>query len=82
MFETSSFPFKKLAISLCAVVGMCLWTEDAFAQSEQEKAEIENIRNMEKPALEDHTSSLQEEKEKKSSHRKHPLPFHLTCFST
>lgn len=57
MFETSSFPFKKLAISLCAVVGMCLWTEDAFAQSEQEKAEIENIRNMEKPALEDHTSS-------------------------
>ncbi len=57
MFETSSFPFKKLGICLCAVAGMCLWTEDTFAQGEQEKVEIENIRNMDKPALEDHTSS-------------------------
>lgn len=57
MFETSSFPFKKLGICLCAVVGMCLWTEDALAQGEQEKAEIETIRNMDKPGIEDHTSS-------------------------
>lgn len=57
MFETSSFPFKKLGISVCAVLGMCLWTENAFAQSEQEKVEIENIRNMDKPTLEDHNSS-------------------------
>ena len=57
MFETSSFPLKKLSICLCAVVGMCIWTEDASAQSEQEKAEIETNRNMDKPALEDHTSS-------------------------
>ncbi|MDI1323901.1 MAG: hypothetical protein PSV36_14215 [Algoriphagus sp.] len=57
MFETSSFSFKKLGVCVCAVVGMCLWTEDALAQGEQEKAEIENIRNMDKPALEDQTSS-------------------------
>lgn len=57
MFETLSFPFKKLGICLCAVVGMCLWTEDALAQDEQEKAEIETIRNMDKPALEDQHSS-------------------------
>lgn len=57
MFETISFPFKKLGISICAVLGMCLWTEVAFAQSEQEKIEIENIRNMDKPTLEDNSSS-------------------------
>lgn len=57
MFKTSLFPFKKLSIILCAVLGMCLWTEDVLAQGEQEKAEIENTRNMEKPTLEDHTSS-------------------------
>lgn len=57
MFEASSFPFKKLGICLCAVAGMCLWTGDVFAQGEQEKVEIENTRNMERPNLEDHTSS-------------------------
>lgn len=59
MFETSSFPFKKLGICLCAVAGMCLWTEDAFAQGEQEKAEIENIRNSDKTSIEEHNSSLE-----------------------
>lgn len=57
MFETPSFPFKKLGICICAVLGMCLWTEDALAQSEQEKVEVENIRNNDKPILDDHTSS-------------------------
>lgn len=58
MFENSSFPFKKLGISICAVLGMCLWTEDVLAQSEREKVEIENIRNVDKPVSEDHTSTL------------------------
>ncbi len=55
MFKNSSFPFKK--ICFCAFVGICLFTGEAFAQGEQEKVEIETIRNMEKSALEDHTSS-------------------------
>lgn len=59
MFETSSFPFKKLGISICAVLGMCFWTEDVLAQSEQEKVEIENPRNMDKSVSADHASNLE-----------------------
>lgn len=58
MFEASSIPFKKLGICICAVLGMCLSTENAVAQSEQEKVEIENTRNMDKPVPEDHSSTL------------------------
>jgi hypothetical protein len=54
MFKKLSFPFKKLGICLIGVVGMCLWTQDAFAQ---EKVEIENNKVPEKIILEDHTSS-------------------------
>jgi hypothetical protein len=54
MFEKLSFPFKKLGICLIGVVGMCLWTQNAFAQ---EKVEIENNKVPEKIILEDHTSS-------------------------
>ncbi len=57
MFKTSSFPFKKLGICFCAFVGMCLFTGEAFAQGEQEKVEIENLRNLDKPSLEDQNSS-------------------------
>ncbi len=58
MFETLSVPFKKLGIFICAVLGMCLWTGNVLAQSEQEKIEIESIGNMNKPVSPEHTSSL------------------------
>lgn len=55
MSNTSSFPFKKLGICVCAFLGMCFWTEDVLAQSEQDKVEIENARNIEKSVSADQT---------------------------
>ena len=58
MFETSSFPFKKLGICICTVLGMCFWTQNVLAQSEQEKGEIDNVKNMDKSILTDQTSNF------------------------
>lgn len=72
MFESSSFPFKKLGICACAVLGMCFWTEDVLAQSEQEKGEIENVKNMDKSILTDHTSNFDSSSPKVSGSKQTP----------
>lgn len=72
MFQTSSFPFKKLGIFVCAVLGMCFWTEDVLAQSEQEKGEIENARNIDKSISTDHTSTFDNSTPKFSATKQTP----------
>ncbi len=53
MFKYSSFPFKKAGFLCGAVLGMCLFAEDSFAQNEQEKAESEASRTVDRPLVED-----------------------------
>jgi hypothetical protein len=53
MFNYSSFPFKKAGFLCGAMLGMCLFAEESFAQNEQEKMEPEVNRSVDRPLVED-----------------------------
>lgn len=56
MFIYSSFPFKKIGFLCGAVMGMCLFAEDSFAQNEQEKMDPDANRTVDRPIVEDQHS--------------------------
>jgi len=44
-----SFPFKKIGISALSILAFCLIAGESFAQGEQEKVDLENVKQTEKP---------------------------------
>ncbi|MEN2282867.1 hypothetical protein AAGF08_12065 [Algoriphagus sp. SE2] len=48
-----SFPFKKIGISALSLMVFCLLAGESFAQGEQEKVDLENVKQTEKPIIED-----------------------------
>jgi hypothetical protein len=52
MIIKTEYSLKKLTIFSVAVLGMCFWASDSIAQSEREKSEVENVKPIEKPLVE------------------------------
>ncbi|MDF2156657.1 hypothetical protein [Algoriphagus sp. CAU 1675] len=78
MFNNSSFPLKKIGTCAVAVLGMCLWAGDSLAQTEQEKVEFENPRVLDRPVVEDHTTSNEVVIPKVVTPKQTPLPINST----
>lgn len=47
------FPFKKIGFLALTMIGLCLIAGESFAQSEQEKVDLENAKSSDRPILED-----------------------------
>ncbi len=78
MFITPSSPLKKIGACAVAVLGMCLWSGESMAQSEQEKVELENPRVLDRPVVEDHTTSNEVVIPKVVTPKQTPLPINST----
>lgn len=48
-----SFPLKKIGISALAIIGFSFIAGESFAQSDQEKVDLENVKHTEKSISED-----------------------------
>ena len=47
------FPFNKISLSALFVLGLCFFAEESFAQSSQEKVDLENVKPSDKPMMDD-----------------------------
>ena len=48
-----TFPFFKISLSALFVLGLCFFAEESFAQSSQEKVDLENVKPSDKPLVDD-----------------------------
>ncbi|TXE14416.1 hypothetical protein [Algoriphagus aquimarinus] len=58
MIATSKVSFKKIIFFGISVLGMCIYAGDTMAQSEKEKSEMDNVKPIDKPLVENHTDIL------------------------
>ncbi|WP_192347360.1 hypothetical protein [Algoriphagus sp. Y33] len=56
MISTSKFPFSKILFCSIALLGMCIYSGDSMAQSEQENSEMDNARPIDKLLIENSSS--------------------------
>jgi hypothetical protein len=54
-----SFPFTKIGISAFTLVVFCFLAGESYAQGEQEKVDLENVTQIEKPISEDQIQNLE-----------------------
>lgn len=57
MFNSTIFPFKKVSLLATILLGICVFAEEASAQNEQEKIEIDRLKPLDRPVEEDHTTA-------------------------
>ena len=57
MFNFTILPFKKVSLLAAILLGICVFSEEASAQNEQEKVEIEPLKPLDRPIVEDHSTS-------------------------
>ncbi|SFA73328.1 hypothetical protein [Algoriphagus aquimarinus] len=58
MIASSKVSFKKIIFFGISVLGMCAYAGDTMAQSEKEKSEMDNVKPIDKPLMENHTDIL------------------------
>ncbi|WP_296698310.1 hypothetical protein [Algoriphagus sp.] len=52
-----SYPFKKIGISALSLMVFCFLAGESFAQGEQEKVDLENVKQTEKLIIEDQSQN-------------------------
>ncbi|WP_339698280.1 hypothetical protein [Algoriphagus aquimarinus] len=58
MIATSKVYFKKIIFFGISVLGMCIYAGDTMAQSEKDKSEMDNVKPIDKPLVENHLDIL------------------------